>query len=490
MSGSPIGVGDRIADKYTVESIIGEGGMGLVVAARHVELDQRVAIKLLLPVIAQQGTAAERFRREARSAARIRSDHVCRVLDVGTLPTGVPYLVMEFLEGGDLATELERRTRLPVLEAIEYVLQACEGLAEAHAVGIVHRDLKPANLYLAKRSDGSRRVKLLDFGVSKALDDSGADLHKLTQTSTLVGSPLYMSPEQLSSSRDVDVRTDIWALGAVLYELLIGKPPFTGGNIPQLVHSVVNEPHPSAEQQDHSLPRGIDAVITRALAKKRDERYPSIAEFASDLAPFAPRHALISVSRVSRLLSSQARGVPTGTEDTAIEGRSSRSSNGQGTPMAWSGAKKQEAVKDAGSGKRVGLVVAAIIVLLGLGIAIALGVRGGGPEEELPIAKPAAPSDVVRSAAAPAPVAPPPAPREEPAPPVEQAEAAPAAVAPAAPAPAAESAVSGERPRPRRERAVSTREAATEPAAPPQAASPAAPAPKPSSGISDFGGRR
>jgi serine/threonine protein kinase len=489
MSGSPIGVGDRIAEKYIVESIIGEGGMGLVVAARHVELDQRVAIKLLLPVIAQQGTAAERFRREARSAARIRSDHVCRVLDVGTLPTGVPYLVMEYLEGGDLATELERRTRLPVLEAIEYVLQACEGLAEAHAVGIVHRDLKPANLYLAKRSDGSRRVKLLDFGVSKALDDSGADMHKLTQTSTLVGSPLYMSPEQLSSSRDVDVRTDIWALGAVLYELLIGKPPFTGGNIPQLVHSVVNEPHPSAEQQDHSLPRGIDAVITRALAKRRDERYPSIAEFASDLAPFAPRHALISVSRVSRLLSSQDRGVPTGTEDTAIDGRSSRSSrssSAQGTPMAWSGAKK-ETVKDAGNGKRTGLVLAAIIVLLGLGMAIAFGMRGGEPEEELPIARPATPSDVVPSAAAPAPVEPPPSLREEPAVPAVVEQAAPPE-APAQEATPAES--SADRTRPRRERTVSTREAATEPAAPPPTAPPAAPAPKPTSGISDFGGRR
>src|SRR5688500_4451427 len=230
MPGPPIGVGDRIADKYVVESIIGEGGMGLVVAARHVELDQRVAIKLLLPAIAELGTAAERFRREARSAARIRSDHVCRVLDVGSLPSGVPYLVMEHLEGCDLATELERRTRLPVAEAIEWVLQACEGLAEAHSVGIVHRDLKPANLFLARRSDGSKRIKLLDFGVSKALDDSGAGQHKLTQTSTLVGSPLYMSPEQLSSSRDVDVRTDIWALGAVLHELLSGKPPFSGGN--------------------------------------------------------------------------------------------------------------------------------------------------------------------------------------------------------------------------------------------------------------------
>jgi len=488
MSGSPIGVGDRIAEKYTVESIIGEGGMGLVVAARHVELDQRVAIKLLLPAIAAQGTAAERFRREARSAARIRSDHVCRVLDVGSLPSGVPYLVMEYLDGGDLATELERRTRLPVPEAIEYVLQACEGLAEAHAVGIVHRDLKPANLYLAKRSDGSRRVKLLDFGVSKALDDSGADQHKLTQTSTLVGSPLYMSPEQLSSSRDVDVRTDIWALGAVLYELLIGKPPFTGGNIPQLVHAVVNEPYPSAEQQDHTLPRGIDAVIARALAKKRDERYQTIADFATDLAPFAPRHALISVSRVSRLLASQDRGVPTGTEDTAIDNRTSRSSPGQGTPMAWSGAKEQ--ATRGGSGKRAGLVIAAIVVLLGLGMAIAYGMRSGEPEEELPIAKPALPSDVERAAAAPPPVAPPPAPSEAPEPAVAPGAAQQAEAEPPPEAPAPSEAARAERVRPRRERAT-TREAASEPAAPPSAAPPATPAqPKPASGVTDFGGRR
>jgi serine/threonine protein kinase len=477
MPGPPIGVGDRIADKYIVESIIGEGGMGLVVAARHLELDQRVAIKLLLPSIAEQGTAAERFRREARSAARIRSDHVCRVLDVGTLPSGVPYLVMEHLEGCDLATELELRTRLPLPEAIEYVLQACEGLAEAHSVGIVHRDLKPANLFLAKRSDGSKRIKLLDFGVSKALDDSGAGQHKLTQTSTLVGSPLYMSPEQLSSSRDVDVRTDIWALGAVLYELLMGKPPFSGGNIPQLVHAVMNEQQPSIEALHTTMPRGVDAVIARALQKQRDARYPSVAEFAADLAPFAPRHALISISRVSRLLSTGDRRSPVGTEDTAIDTRTSRASNGQSTPLAWSGNAPPPATKKPWLG-----IAAAALLLLALGVAISFGLRSNAPQAG------ATQDERTVHVATPAPKLPEPAPEATPSAPAPVPVPVPAAPEPAVaePAPAPP-----EQHRPHRAR--TSREAATDAPAPEvQPPPPAAPtaAPDKPKGLSDFGGRR
>ncbi|MEY4515299.1 MAG: hypothetical protein RLZZ450_7421 [Pseudomonadota bacterium] len=307
---SPVVLGEIIADKYQVESVIGEGGMGLVVSAWHLGLRQRVAIKLLLagagPI---EDSALERFQREARAAARIRSEHVCRVLDVGMMPGGIPYLVLEYLEGCDLADELSRRSRLPAAEAIGYVLEACEALAEAHAAGIIHRDLKPANLFLARRPNGSRCLKLLDFGVSKSLSESSVESFSLTKTSSIIGSPIYMSPEQLNSAKDVDVRTDIWALGALTYELIAGRPPFYGETIPQLVSQVLHaEPTPLSEL-GITVPGGLEAVLQRALSKPRALRYGSVGEFAQAIGPYAPPDS-ISVSRILRIRPSSAARDP------------------------------------------------------------------------------------------------------------------------------------------------------------------------------------
>ncbi|MFZ5891001.1 MAG: serine/threonine-protein kinase [Myxococcota bacterium] len=201
----PIEEGQLVAGKYRIERVIGSGAMGVVVAAWHVELAQRVAVKFVRPEAMGVRDAEERFRREARAAARIRSEHVGRVMDVGTIDGGIPYMVMEFLEGQDLADEMLRRGPLPVPEAVSYVLEAIEALAEAHTAGIVHRDLKPANLFLARRADGTRIVKILDFGVSKATGTRPGDM-ALTQHAAMIGSPLYMSPEQMRSARDVDAR--------------------------------------------------------------------------------------------------------------------------------------------------------------------------------------------------------------------------------------------------------------------------------------------
>jgi serine/threonine-protein kinase len=291
---------ETVAGKYRIGRTLGEGGMGVVVAARHLELDQMVAIKFLRPEIAEEAASAERFRREARAAARIRSPHICRVLDVGTTEDGLPYLVMEYLEGCDLSDELAKRGRFPVPEALDYVLQACEGLSEAHACGIVHRDLKPGNLYLESRSDGSRSIKVLDFGVSKSLIESAGQL-KLTKTASLVGSPLYMSPEQLDAAIDVDARVDIWALGTILYELIAGRTPFLADTIPQLVNAVMNGTHPSFQSLGIPAPLGLEAVVSRALSKRREDRYPSITEFAQALLPFAASYGAVSVSRATRL---------------------------------------------------------------------------------------------------------------------------------------------------------------------------------------------
>lgn len=305
MATPPVGIGEVVAGKYVIEHTIGEGGMGIVLAARHHELERRVAIKFLLPEFAQEAMAAERFRREARASARMRGEHVCRVLDVGTLETGVPYMVMEHLDGRDLASELASRGHLPIDEAVGYLLEACEAVAEAHVAGIVHRDLKPANLFLETRSDGSRRVKVLDFGVSKSLLELKDGRSALTRTSSLVGSPLYMSPEQLDSARDVDARADIWALGVVLFELLTGMTPFQGDNIPQLVAAVLLEAPVRMTDLPVSLPAALAEVLQRALAKQRDNRYSTVGELAQALSPFAPPSAQISITRVRRLLDSQ-----------------------------------------------------------------------------------------------------------------------------------------------------------------------------------------
>src|ERR1700733_7006308 len=198
--------------------------MGIVVAARHVQLDEKVALKFLRPEALADADAVERFAREARAAVKIKSEHVARVIDVGTLPNGAPYMVMEHLDGEDMAAWIKERGALPVEQALDFVLQACVAVADAHALGIVHRDLKPANLFCIRRSDGQLSIKVLDFGISKLTErTTTAQRMAFTKTTASMGSPLYMSPEQMRSSKDVDAQTDIWALAVILFELMTGR---------------------------------------------------------------------------------------------------------------------------------------------------------------------------------------------------------------------------------------------------------------------------
>jgi eukaryotic-like serine/threonine-protein kinase len=293
--------GDVIAGKYRVERLIGAGAMGAVVAAKHLRLDRRVAIKLMLDASLRQPELVARFVREARAAAQINSEHVARVLDVGELESGAPFIVMEYLEGEDLAALLARRGRLPVAEAVGYLLEACEAVAEAHRAGIVHRDLKPDNLFLAKRRDGSSVVKVLDFGVAKTSGDEGARAGLgLTTALTVLGSPLYMPPEQLRASRDVDGRADIWSLGVILYELLSGTTPFGGGDFDELVADVTtNDPRPLKRRD---VPAGLGAAIKRCLSRSRKGRFDNVALLAEALAPFGPPGAQMAAERVRGVL--------------------------------------------------------------------------------------------------------------------------------------------------------------------------------------------
>jgi tRNA A-37 threonylcarbamoyl transferase component Bud32 len=298
--------GEVLAGKYRVERVLGVGGMGIVVAARHTHLNDRVALKFLLPEIAQTPALVTRFVREAQAAARIKSEHVARVYDVGTMENGVPYMVMEHLVGRDLGSLLGERGALPIGDAVDYVLQASEAIAEAHSIGLVHRDLKPANLFISQRADGSPLVKVLDFGISKAVAGfdvyPGAARQDLTATSSMMGSPLYMAPEQVRSAKTVDARADVWSLGVILHELLTGSPPFRGDTMPAVLASIVADPPASLRASRPAVPPSLESVVLACLEKDPNRRLPDVAALAEALAPFAEARSYLSIDRVAKIL--------------------------------------------------------------------------------------------------------------------------------------------------------------------------------------------
>jgi len=276
--------GHLVAGKYRVERVLGVGGMGIVVKANHELLDEPVALKFLLPDFAAKPEWVARFVREAKAARRIKGEHVTHIHDVAALEDGSPFIVMEFLEGNDAEELLQARQWLPNDEAADIIIHVCAALSEAHASGIVHRDLKPANIFRTKTSGGRVVVKVLDFGISKLASDEAKGL---TNTSAVIGSALYMSPEQLQSSRDVDLRTDIYALGVTLYQLLSGGFPFHGDTMPQLVGAILTRPPVPLSQLRPDLPPELVQVVHRAFAHKAEDRFPSASELAAALAPFA-----------------------------------------------------------------------------------------------------------------------------------------------------------------------------------------------------------
>jgi eukaryotic-like serine/threonine-protein kinase len=291
-----IEIGDVLAGKYRIEDVLGEGGMGAVFRAVHVGLDQKVAVKSLLPQMARSEEHVARFTQEAKTLAKLQSEHVARVFDVGTHENGLPYMVLEYLEGCDLGALVDKRGPLPLDEAADLAIQVCAGLADVHAAGIIHRDLKPSNVYVVPKGDGQSVVKLLDFGISKF---QGA---AMTRTTAIMGSPGYMSPEQMRSTKDVDERADIWALGAILYELLTKRPAFVAENAPMLCLKIASdEPDPpSSARKD--LPPGMEEIVLTCLHKDPERRYANVAEVAHALGPFTSKRMQGYVEKIESTL--------------------------------------------------------------------------------------------------------------------------------------------------------------------------------------------
>jgi eukaryotic-like serine/threonine-protein kinase len=298
-----LAAGDLIDGKYRIEGVLGRGGMGTVFAALHVPLKREVAVKVLRPGLLSRKDVVGRFMREARAAARIRSPHVVGVLDVGGLPTGEPYIVMERLRGNDLSQEITALGSLDVRVSVDYVIDICEAVAHAHAMGVIHRDLKPANVFLCKADGVEPQVKVLDFGISKISDrtpDSAPEFS--TELQTWLGTPRYMAPEQITLGRKVDERADIWAIGTILYELISGHPPFQDKSLEILCKRLLEDEAPSlSETSRKKLPRRLEAIVGQCFEKVPEQRFPNVGALARALIPYGSPSKQTTLQRISAL---------------------------------------------------------------------------------------------------------------------------------------------------------------------------------------------
>ncbi len=303
---SPLNVGDILAQSYAIEKIIGAGGMAVVALAAHVEYRHRVAIKILRPENSRKTEVVKRFEREQRTLTMLHSEHTLRIYGMGQ-HAGLPYMMIEYLQGKDLAELIKAEGPLPIELAVEYILQACHALAEAHLLGVVHRDLKPGNLFLTRRTDGSPCVKVLDFGISKVSHEnmglgSLEEASLVTKTTAIMGSPFYMSPEQMVSSTNVDARSDIWSLGVTLYELLTKALPFAAESAAAVCGRIMGDEPTPLRKLRPSYPKGLEDIIRRCLSKRPSERFQNVADLAVRLADFGPTHGQYAVKSICELI--------------------------------------------------------------------------------------------------------------------------------------------------------------------------------------------
>jgi serine/threonine-protein kinase len=386
--------GEVVGGKYRLTRALGEGGMGVVFEAEHLRLRQSVAIKYLRTDVLAQADAVERFEREARASCRMRGPHVVHVIDVDADTRGRPYIVMEMLRGRDLEAELRARGALPVAEAVDWILQACAALSGAHAAGIVHRDLKPSNLFLAEEA-GTRVLKVLDFGISKvALDEP-----TMTAAAVTVGTPLYMSPEQVRSSRDVDARADVWSLGVILYELIAGTPPFLGTTTAAIA-AIVADATPSLKQVRPEVPDELDRVVSTALAKSPSDRFPDVEAFGAALVPFASGDgiawpfSLRPPREAFEVASSAMKRAPVGPRATDASELLRLPTSGKGQPAPRPLRSSERPLRS--SERRVALRTFAGTVAIGVGLATAVALWTASSVPPQTRAEPARPPQAVQ----------------------------------------------------------------------------------------------
>ncbi|MBW2456124.1 MAG: serine/threonine protein kinase [Deltaproteobacteria bacterium] len=314
----PLKIGDVVADAYHVERVVGVGGMAVVAVASHVSQRHRVAIKMLLPNTASSTEMAKRFEREQRTLMQLHSEHTLRIYGAGHHGK-LPYMLVEYLEGSDLSELLKNQGPVPIETAVEYIVQACHAIAEAHSLGITHRDLKPGNLFLTRRTDGSPCIKVLDFGISKVSDTGeGSEEATLTKTKAVMGSPFYMSPEQMISARNVDGRTDVWALGVTLHELLTKTLPFAANTAKQVCARILGDKPTPLRQLRPMYPQGLEEVILHCLQRRPDARFANIADLATQLAEFGPEHTRFAVKAIYELVQPSEPSAQPGTPDALL----------------------------------------------------------------------------------------------------------------------------------------------------------------------------
>ncbi|XXX71674.1 serine/threonine-protein kinase [Sorangium sp. So ce134] len=428
--------GELIAAKYRIERVVAIGGMGVVLAARNEDLDQQVAIKILRQDALTNQEAVARFLREARTAARLQGEHVARVFDVGTTESGVPFMVMEFLSGLDLQQVIETHGPLSIQDAVDYVLQALEAVAEAHAAGVVHRDIKPSNLFLAEHPDGTRHIKVLDFGISKGQGlDSPAE-PGLTSTKQVMGSPGYMSPEQMMAPRTVDGRADVWSFGVLLYTLVTGEQPFQGETVAAVMANILHQPVPRLRDKRSDAPATLERIVARCLERDVSARYANVGKLAQALEPLGSSFAKLSTSRIQSAIGAASPAGQTLLNSRAAED-SDRLSGASWTHTGFRRRSRRRLLVAAG-------VAALVAGAAGAGAWLVGGVRvapeapssaaAGEPERpgpSVPAAAPSAPAAAAASAAPPVPA--PSAPAATPSAAATETGAAAAAAASAAP---------------------------------------------------------